>query len=185
MKRRMKRLSALLAAAAMTVSLTACGNTASTETERVEESADNAGAETNGQDGTAKAENDKAASGEQKTITIAWTNIMDSQQQIWEKYIFAPFLEKHPEVEIDFQCLPDLQNTVRVQVAAGAGPDMFYMDSIDIPDYASTGRILNLEKYREQYGLDDQMFDWAIRSCLYQEQMYALPASATSYSGHF
>ncbi len=55
---------------------------------------------------------------ESKTITIAWTNIMDSQQQIWEKYIFEPFQEKHPEVTIDFQCLPDLQNTVRVQVAA-------------------------------------------------------------------
>lgn len=114
---------------------------------------------------------------ESKTITIAWTNIMDSQQQIWEKYIFEPFQEKHPEVTIDFQCLPDLQNTVRVQVAAGAGPDMFYMDSIDIPDYASTGRVLNLEKYREEYGLDDKMFDWAIRSCLYEDEMYALPAS--------
>jgi len=79
-----------------------------------------------------------ANEGEAKTITIAWTNIMESQQEIWEKYIFEPFEEKHPEVTIDFQCLPDLQNTVRVQVAAGAGPDMFYMDSVDIPDYAST-----------------------------------------------
>lgn len=114
---------------------------------------------------------------ESKTITIAWTNIMESQQAVWEKYIFAPFKEKHPEVEIDFQCLPDLQNTVRVQVAAGSGPDMFYMDSVDIPDYASTGRVLNLEKYREQYGLDENMFDWAVRSCLYQDEMYALPAS--------
>ena len=68
-----------------------------------------------------------ANEGEAKTITIAWTNIMESQQEIWEKYIFEPFEEKHPEVTIDFQCLPDLQNTVRVQVAAGAGPDMFYI----------------------------------------------------------
>ena len=114
---------------------------------------------------------------EAKTITIAWTNIMESQQEIWEKYIFEPFEEKHPEVTIDFQCLPDLQNTVRVQVAAGAGPDMFYMDSVDIPDYASTNRILSLENYRKEYNLDASMYDWAIRSCLYKDEMYALPAS--------
>jgi len=118
-----------------------------------------------------------ANEGEAKTITIAWTNIMESQQEIWEKYIFEPFEEKHPEVTIDFQCLPDLQNTVRVQVAAGAGPDMFYMDSVDIPDYASTNRILSLENYRKEYNLDDSMYDWAIRSCLYEDEMYALPAS--------
>jgi len=118
-----------------------------------------------------------ANEGEAKTITIAWTNIMESQQEIWEKYIFEPFEEKHPEVTIDFQCLPDLQNTVRVQVAAGAGPDMFYMDSVDIPDYASTNRILSLENYRKEYNLDDSMYDWAICSCLYEDEMYALPAS--------
>ena len=89
----------------------------------------------------------------------------------------TPSQKKHPEVTIDFQRLPDLQNTVRVQVAAGAGPDMFYMDSVDIPDYASTGRILNMEEYRKEYSLDDKMYDWAIKSCLYQDELYALPAS--------
>ena len=118
-----------------------------------------------------------ADNAEEKTITIAWANITESQQQVWDKYIFQPFQEKHPEVTIDFQCLPDMQNTVRVQVAAGAGPDMFYMDSVDIPDYASAGLILNLESYREQYALDDMMFDWALKSCLYQNELYSLPAS--------
>ena len=33
-----------------------------------------------------------ANEGEAKTITIAWTNIMESQQEIWEKYIFEPFI---------------------------------------------------------------------------------------------
>lgn len=54
---------------------------------------------------------------------------------------------------------------------------MFYMDSVDIPDYASTNRILSLENYRKEYNLDDSMYDWAIRSCLYEDEMYALPAS--------
>ena len=119
----------------------------------------------------------KVSGKEEKTITIYWTNIATQQQDVWQKYIFDPFTKKHPEVTIDFQRLPDLQNTVRVQVAAGAGPDMFYMDSVDIPDYASTGRILNMEEYRKEYSLDDKMYDWAIKSCLYQDELYALPAS--------
>lgn len=179
MKKRMVRLSALLMTAAMIFPLTACGKAEAVDQSKASDENTAAVVDESEQTGGAGSgeENSAVESVEGKTITIAWTNIMDSQQQVWEKYIFTPFKEKHPEVEIDFQCLPDLQNTVRVQVAAGAGPDMFYMDSVDIPDYASTERILNLEKYREQYNLDDQMYDWAVRSCLYQDQMYALPAS--------
>ena len=118
-----------------------------------------------------------AAAEESKTITIAWANIMESQQEIWKKYIFDPFTEKHPEVTVDFQCLPDLQSTVRVQIAAGAGPDMFYMDSVDVFDYASAGLILNLEEYRKEYGWDEAMYDWALKSCLYNGELYCIPAS--------
>lgn len=110
-------------------------------------------------------------------LNLAWQYIKESQQQVWHQYIFEPFMQKHPEVRINFQTFPDWQTTVRIKVAAGAGPDMFYMDSFDIPYYAAKGQILNLEKYRRQYQLDDVMYDWAIRSTLFKEQMYALPQS--------
>ena len=82
--------------------------------------------------------------GEKKEINITWTNIKESQQQVWQDYVIKPFQEKHPDVTVNFQGIPDLQNTIRVQIGAGAGPDMFYMDSIDIPDFASTGHLLNI-----------------------------------------
>ncbi len=110
-------------------------------------------------------------------INVAWQYIKDSQQQVWFKYIFDPFTQKHPDVTVNFRTYPDWQTSVRVQIEAGAGPDMFYMDSFDVPYYATRKQILNLENYRKQYNLDQVMYDWAIRATLFNGQMYALPQS--------
>lgn len=121
-----------------------------------------------------------AAEEEDITITICWTNIPTEKQEVWEKYVFTPFREKHPNVTIDFQCIPDQEQTVRVQVAAGAAADMFSMDCTDVFDYASGGYIINLEEYREQYNLDEAMYEWALKACEYQGELYALPHSVES-----
>ncbi|MDD2458911.1 MAG: extracellular solute-binding protein [Eubacteriales bacterium] len=110
-------------------------------------------------------------------INVAWQYIKDSQQQVWFKYIFEPFTTKHPEVKVNFRTYPDWQTSVRIQIEAGAGPDMFYMDSFDVPYYATRNQVLNLENYRAQYNLDQVMYDWAIRATLFNGQMYALPQS--------
>lgn len=110
-------------------------------------------------------------------INIAWQYIKESQQQVWFKYIFEPFTAKHPDVQVNFRTYPDWQTSVRIQIAAGNGPDMFYMDSFDVPYYATRHQILNLENYRKKYNLDQVMYDWAIRATLFDGQMYALPQS--------
>ena len=117
---------------------------------------------------------------EEITITISWTNIPEEKQEIWQKYVIGPFEEKHPNVTVDFQCIPDQEQTTRVQLAAGAGADMFSMDCTDVFDYASSGFIINLEDYREQYNLDDEMYDWALKACEYGGELYAIPHSVES-----
>lgn len=114
---------------------------------------------------------------EEITITMSWTNIPAHKQEIWKKYVFEPFEEKHPNVTIDFQCIPDQEQTTRVQLAAGAAADMFSMDCTDIFDYASSGFIVNLQEYREEYNLDEEMYDWALKACEYGGDLYALPHS--------
>ena len=114
---------------------------------------------------------------EEITITMSWTNIPAHKQEIWKKYVFEPFEEKHPNVTIDFQCIPDQEQTTRVQLAAGAAADMFSMDCTDIFDYASSGFIVNLQEYREEYNLDEEMNDWALKACEYGGDLYALPHS--------
>ncbi|MDO4275941.1 MAG: extracellular solute-binding protein [Eubacteriales bacterium] len=111
------------------------------------------------------------------TITLSWTNIPAAKQEVWKKYVFEPFQEKYPNVTIDFQCIPDQEQTTRVQLAAGAAADMFSMDCTDVFDYASSGFIISLEDYRKKYNLDDAMYSWAIKACEYNGELYALPHS--------
>jgi ABC-type glycerol-3-phosphate transport system substrate-binding protein len=117
------------------------------------------------------------ASDEKIEITFAWVNLEESRQQIWRDYVFQPYMDKHPNVTIKEMWIPDLQNSIRVMLASGAGPDMFYMDSIDIPDLSISNRIIDLEKYRKQYNLDNIMYDWAINACSYKGILYGLPHS--------
>ncbi|MDC7289598.1 ABC transporter substrate-binding protein [Blautia schinkii] len=118
-----------------------------------------------------------AETDEEITITLSWTNIPAHKQEIWQKYVFDPFKEKHPNVTIDFQCIPDQEQTTRVQLAAGAAADMFSMDCTDVFDFASSGFIVNLQEYREKYNLDEEMYDWALKACEYNGELYALPHS--------
>ncbi len=117
---------------------------------------------------------------EEITISITWGSLPSEMQAVYEKYIFEPFTEKHPNVTVDFRGIPDQEQTTRIQLAAGASTDMFSMDCTDIFDYASSGFILDLEPYREQYNLDEEMYDWALRACEYKGDLYGIPHTVES-----
>ena len=85
--------------------------------------------------------------------------------------------KKHPNVTVDFQSLPNQDQTLRVQLSAGSGPDMFRIDTTDVSEFAKTGFIADLQSYREEYKLDEKMYDWALRACEYDGNLYALPAA--------
>lgn len=125
-------------------------------------------------------QNASESSEEEKIITISWTNIEESRQKVWEDNVFAPFREKYPNVTIDFQRVPDQEQTLRVQLAANSAADMFSMDCTDVFDYATAGFLVDLERYREEYNLDEKMYDWALAACQYDGKLYALPHSVES-----
>lgn len=126
---------------------------------------------------TSENSSNSSRGGEEKTIKFYWANIETNQQDVWEKYVFAPFRKKHPDVTIDAQYLPELQNTLRVQLAAGAGPDIFYIDGTDIPDYTDANVLMDLDKYREKYKLDGTLFDYALKTGEYRGHTYGIPHS--------
>lgn len=114
---------------------------------------------------------------EEIEITFAWANGEDKVKEAWRKYVFEPFMEKHPNVTIKAEWIPNIQHALRVQLTSGEGPDMFYMDSIDIIDLANAGNIISLEEFREEYKLDEYMQDWALRACSFNDELYGLPHS--------
>ena len=119
----------------------------------------------------------QAATDEEITIEVRWANIPESTQKVWRENVFAPFEEEHPNVTVDFQSLPNQDQTLRVQLSAGSGPDMFRIDTTDVSEFAKTGFIADLQSYREEYKLDEKMYDWALRACEYDGNLYALPAA--------
>ena len=120
---------------------------------------------------------ESSSSEEPVEITFAWANVQDEVKEAWREYVFRPFTEKHPNVTIKEEWIPNIQHALRVQLTSGEGPDLFYMDSIDIPDLSNANCIISLEEYREKYKLDDIMLGWAIDACCYNDTLYGLPHS--------
>ncbi|MCI9152795.1 carbohydrate ABC transporter substrate-binding protein [Lachnospiraceae bacterium] len=124
--------------------------------------------------GEAEGGGQEASPEEEVTITFYWGSIEDDMKQVWYDGFFDPFVEEHPNVKIDFQCLPDVQETLRVQLAAGSGPDLFMVDCFDVPDYVEAGALKDLTAYREEYKWDDVIYDWALDAGTIDGQLYGV-----------
>ena len=128
---------------------------------------------------------DKAKSGDkdgETTISVYWGSLEDDMRQVWFDHFFEPFMEEHPGVNIDFQCLPDVQETLRVQLAAGGGPDIFMLDCFDIPDYVEAGTLLDLSNYKNQYKWEDLIYDWGLDAATVEGKLYGVPHSSEATS---
>lgn len=111
------------------------------------------------------------------TITLAWTNLNDMVQQSWEA-LWADFHEKNPDIIVEFNSIPNINETIRVQLAAKGGPDMMMMDAFDVMDFAKAGHLMNLQDKAVELGWKDTIYNWAYKSCEYGGELYALPWSS-------
>lgn len=119
-----------------------------------------------------------AETAENVTITVAWGATESSAYDAWRKTFFDPYTEAHPNVTIDFISQSGIEDTVRVQIAAGAGPDIFMADRFSIADYAKAGRILDLTDDSQKLNWSDMFLGWALDSCKYEGKLYGVPHAA-------
>jgi ABC-type glycerol-3-phosphate transport system substrate-binding protein len=160
-----KRMIALVMVLAMALAVVGCSsNTQTTDTAAGTESEQTAEAT------SAPADTES----EDITLTFYWTSLESDTQDVFREYYIAPFEESHPGVHIDFVCSSDMEANVRVQLAAGAGPDMFRCDCYMIPDYAKSGYIMDLEECAEA-NWEGLVYDWALDACRADGDVYALP----------
>ncbi len=174
-KKTIKVLSSIVLSATLVLGLVACGNSSSGDTE------ENNAQSTESQNGEGISESNGEASsesGEPITLTFYWGSLEDDVKQVWYDYFFDPFMEECPNVTIDFQCLPDVQETLRVQLAAESGPDIFMLDCFDVDDYEDAGLLLNLDSYSKQYEWEENVYDWALDAGKVDNTLYALPHSS-------
>lgn len=116
------------------------------------------------------------AEGETVTVNIAWENTTDDAVDRWHTYFIEPFEAANPNIKINFEVIPDITTVIKVQLAAGTGPDVFSADNVDIMEYWNSGTVASWDKYLEQ-GYFADVFDWAKDACQMEGQLAAIPMS--------
>ena len=131
MKRRMKKITAIFLAAAMTASLAACGS----------------GGE-NGENGGSSDGGDKI------TLKFTWWG-SQSRHDYTQKMLDA-YTEEHPEIE--FEAVPagwdGYFDKLSTQAASGSMPDIVQMDYLYITTYAKNGSLADMQPYIDDGTID-------------------------------
>ena len=100
----------------------------------------------------------------------------EAEQKVWRDAI-ARFNKVYPDVKVTYQPVPaDFQTKLKAQMAANQAPDTFYVDGELMTAFGATGKLLALDDYLSQAGL--QKSDW-LESLLpvftNQGKLYAIP----------
>jgi multiple sugar transport system substrate-binding protein len=110
-------------------------------------------------------------------VTISFQSWVGESPQF--KEFAAQFQELHPNITIEFQNVPAgrARDKLITQVAGGAAPDVVYMDSSTVEDFASREALVNLDGYiagSDHVETDDYIGGFKA-SADYQGSLYALP----------
>ena len=106
-----------------------------------------------------------AALAQEEKIVITWMDDRTGEtgEYLRNEFVIKPFLEKHPNVEIDWQPTKDITKQVKIALAAGAGPDLMSIDGpSDALELYESGRTVDLRPVIEKYGWDKTIYDWAL-----------------------
>ncbi|SHO46073.1 extracellular solute-binding protein [Anaerocolumna xylanovorans] len=126
--------------------------------------------------GSGTADTGKSSKDKEK-IVISCYLADDSQVAVREKYIDEPLKKAFPDVNIEIKMYNDRQS-LQVEVAGGGGPDIMDLDGpTDVAEFAKGSRVLELGDYAEKYGWANLFYDWAYKSCFYNDKLYSLPTS--------
>ena len=118
-----------------------------------------------------------AAEEEQITLRFMWLPMEDSERQAWDECLFNPFMKEHPNIKIEFEGVQNEYEVAKVQLAAGAGPDIFQPHPSEIRDFYEADMLADLTPYVEKYGWDKYIFDWAMDATKVDGKQVALPHS--------
>lgn len=118
------------------------------------------------------------AEGEKKHIVLLTESYTDYEAEGFRKYVLEPFAEAYPDIEIEWQMSADHREVIKVQMAAGSGPDIFLLDGPAVAqEYYAAERILDLTPYSEKYGWEEQFYSWALDCATFDERLWAVPIS--------
>ncbi|MGN7312024.1 extracellular solute-binding protein [Alkalicoccobacillus gibsonii] len=112
-------------------------------------------------------------------ITLdVWAIGWEAEQLVNEGYIKA-FEDENPGVKVNLQAIPwdNIYDNLLTAVASGSGPDVVQLGTSYMADFSSTGALMPLNDYVEEYpNLDpSHFFEGAVDSIMYNDDMMAVP----------
>ncbi|MCD9023760.1 ABC transporter substrate-binding protein [Cohnella silvisoli] len=118
---------------------------------------------------------DSAAEGEQIELTF-WRHDYAPEAEAFKKLI-ATFEEKHPNIKVNFQMIPNDQyeTKIRTALAGGNPPDIMALDAPTLASYANQGAIIPLDDYFAKDGNKDDLLKPVIEGLTFNGKMYAAP----------
>ena len=118
-----------------------------------------------------------------KVEIVFWHNMSNPVDKQSIEEIVAEFNRTHPNIHVKVVLVPGAETEVTklmTAVAAGTGPDVYYLDRFTVAQRAWQGVLEPLEDYLVQLGvnvdeLKKKFFDFAIKEATYKGKLYALP----------
>ncbi|MEN3281548.1 MAG: multiple sugar transport system substrate-binding protein [Solirubrobacteraceae bacterium] len=115
-------------------------------------------------------------------VEVTFSSWVGSQPDM--KKLAAKFHTQHPNITIKFQNVPAEQASQKLttQIAGGEPPDVAYLDSSNVNDFASRQALVNLDDYlsRSKLVSANDYVQAFKTSAVYQNHMFGLPIDGES-----
>jgi len=115
-------------------------------------------------------------------VTVTFSSWVGTQPDM--KKLAAKFHQEHPNITIKFQNVPAEQASQKLttQIAGGEPPDVAYLDSSNVNDFASRQALVNLDDYlsRSKLVSANDYVQAFKTSAVYQGHMFGLPIDGES-----
>jgi multiple sugar transport system substrate-binding protein len=124
-----------------------------------------------------------ACSSDSSRVTLKVASWAEPIEMSIEQQYVSRFSERRPEVTVSLEAVTnqaEYRDRILTSIAAGAPPDVFLLDNIDIPAFAARDVLLDLSPYLRKIGLDTADFDRRVREIFTLDgKLLALPKGFT------
>lgn len=117
------------------------------------------------------------AEGAEKKELVIWLDSSWGNTTIegWQVDVVEPYMEQHPEIQIEIAMQANLYDTTRTALAGGAGPDLVMTYGPFALELGKAGFLYPLNEYIESYAWNDHFAPWSLSLYEVDNKTYALP----------
>lgn len=168
---KMKKVTSMLLASAMILSLTACGGSG-------------------GSDSTGGSGDDAASASADGVVNISiWSPTDKEAVEAWWTEKLAEWNAEHPEIQVSREAIDRsdsyaYENKITTAVTSSDLPDIFFVDGPTVSYYAANGIIVPISDYFTADDLSD-FVDSTVAQCTYDGQLYAISATESSVALYY